>query len=831
MTKTLAGSIILTCLCMSSLAQTPEQLEAYKAAVQSQENVNRVQREAGMPEMAVPTFEEWLKAEEEKASSPAPAVSAEKQEDPEIKWAKKLETIQPQLCELKPVKDKSIPVSSAEAIKEKERLLKAAEKAAEKQAEIERTLDSIAARYGVGRTKKSAEGKTQVLAGEFNGHPIWIESHNQIAAAGISADELWPTYSAPWPSSSTGRDLTGTNVILGMWEAEGGVLTDHQEFSGRVLQMDNPTNLDNHASGVAGTMAAGGSTISLPGLATGELARGVAFNAYVDAYDIRLFQSEISAASAGSTNFPGLRASNFSWGIDPQSWYLAAPSKYFFNPSTGQYEYYSGSITYPVWNWDDFSEEPFCGLYFSNTNGTGCVQLDALTSTNAPRHLLVFSAGNSRFWGIGNQWDRYFYWSSSYGTYVVAHLGTSADIKDKALGDGDTYGFDTIGVPGTAKNVLTVGSVKDVWHTENNQLVWGYASNSTINVSDFSSCGPTDDGRIKPDVMAVGEADSTVRSYGIVTPISSATDSYTNNYSGTSFSAPAVTGGLGLCLERRNQLFPDLDPEIDDLLNSSLKALAIHTADDVLNTGPDYLTGWGLFNAVSAVEQVELDAQDGRGTHIKELELTVGETNSWTVYLDGSAFKVTIAWSDLPGEFTGYVDDDTPMLVNNLDLWIENEAGTQVFQPWVLDPDLAQERESVRNTPATTGYDDINNIEQVEISATTPGFYKIFITHAGGTSGGQPPSLQKVSILSSGDTPLAPEIAEFEQSPTNGTFLLSVKCDPGAHMQVESCTDLSSGSWQTNGTFTTVANTNSVLVTSSSDVRFWRVRRETGIGQ
>ncbi len=70
MKKTLAGSIILTCLCMSSLAQTPEQLAAYKAAVQSQEYVNRVQREAGMPEMAVPTFEEWLKAEEEKSTAP-----------------------------------------------------------------------------------------------------------------------------------------------------------------------------------------------------------------------------------------------------------------------------------------------------------------------------------------------------------------------------------------------------------------------------------------------------------------------------------------------------------------------------------------------------------------------------------------------------------------------------------------------------------------------------------------------------------------------------------------------------------------------------------------
>ena len=402
------------------------------------------------------------------------------------------------------------------------------------------------------------------------------------------------------------------------------------------------------------------------------------------------------------------------------------------------------------------------------------------------------------------------------------------DSKDWASGDGDTYSFDTVMAPGTAKNVLTVGSVTDVYHDEGGQLTWGYANNSTVNVSDFSACGPTDDGRIKPDVCAVGEADASIRSYGIVTPISTATDSYTNSYSGTSFSAPMVTGGIGLFQERRTQLFPDLEAETDDLLNSSLKAISIHTADDIHNVGPDYLTGWGLFNAVSAVELVELDAQHGRGTHIKELELSVGETNSWTVVLDGSPFKATIAWSDLPGVFTGYIDDATRMLVNNLDLWVENEAGTQIFEPWVLDPDLAQEREFVRNAPAATGYDDVNNVEQVVISAPVAGNYKIFVTHAGGTSGGQTPSDQTVSITTSGDTPAEMKIVEFEQSPTNETFLLSVKSDPGAHMKLVSCTDLTSGSWQTNGTFTTVGNTNSIFASSSSDIRFWRIRRETG---
>ncbi len=239
MKKTLAGSIILTCLCMSSLAQTAEQLAAYKAAVQSQENFNRVQREAGMPEMDVPSFEEWLKKDEDVKLTPITSTTT--QEDRKASWEEKLEKIRPQLCELKPIEDKTNPIQSVEAIKEKERLLIAAEKAFEKQVEIERKLNEIAARHNVKRTRKNAEGKTRVLAGEANGYPVWLESHNQIAAAGISADELWPTNSAPWPSSSTGRNLTGTNVVLGMWEVGGGVLTNHQEFSDRVIQMDIPT--------------------------------------------------------------------------------------------------------------------------------------------------------------------------------------------------------------------------------------------------------------------------------------------------------------------------------------------------------------------------------------------------------------------------------------------------------------------------------------------------------------------------------------------------------------------------------------------------------------
>jgi len=823
MKKSMLAWIACTSLCLSAQAQTAEELEKYNAMVASKQSFNEMQRGAGMPEMDVPTLEAWLLAEEEARLASASAIPAE---DAETRWEKRLEEILPQLCTLVPIGGKSTSPRAIKAGQEKEHLLRVAAEAYLKQPEIERELNEIAARHGVERREENADGEIRVLAGEFDGYPVWLQSYNQVAAAGISADELWPTNSAPWPSSSTGRNLTGTNVVLGMWEVGGGVNTNHQEFSGRVLQCDIPTSLDDHASGVAGTMAAHGNYVSLSGIPSGEIARGVAFDAYVDAYDVDGFGEETTDASAGTANQPGLRLSNHSWGLTPL-WDVKVVNNYWEN---GQWHPYGQ----PGVVWDapnSWVEDIRCGMYYPNmADGTGCGQIDGLMSTNAPRHLLVYAAGNNRFWGPGEPVS-YFYPYVGYPGYWILVRYPSANDKDWALGDGDTYGFDTVMEPGTAKNVLTVGSVKDVWHDEGGLVYLGYASNSTINVSDFSNCGPTDDGRIKPDVVAVGEADDAIRSYGIVTPKAASNSSYTTDYAGTSFSAPSVTAGIGLCQERRTQLFPDLAPEVDDLLNSSLKAISIHTADDVLNTGPDYLTGWGLFNAVSAVEQVELDAQDGRGTHIKELELSVGETNSWMVYLDGSSFKATIAWSDLPGLPTGYGDDPTPMLVNNLDLWVENEAGTQTFLPWVLDPDLQQERESVRNTPATTGYDNRNNVEQVAIASPAAGYYTIHVVHAGGVTGGQTPGTQQVSILTSGDAPLSPVIAQFDKTPTNGTFVLSVACDPGAYLMVESTTNLVAGGWQTNGTFTAAGNTNSVFVGSTTDTRFWRIRRETGSGQ
>lgn len=67
---------------------------------------------------------------------------------------------------------------------------------------------------------------------------------------------------------------------------------------------------------------------------------------------------------------------------------------------------------------------------------------------------------------------------------------------------------------------------------------------------------------------------------------------------------------------------------------------------------------------------------------------------------------------------------------------METEDGTQVFMPWVLNPDLTNKSAVARSAPATTGYDDRNNVEQVVIPAPTPGLYRIVVIHSGGLPGG-----------------------------------------------------------------------------------------------
>jgi len=157
---------------------------------------------------------------------------------------------------------------------------------------------------------------------------------------------------------------------------------------------------------------------------------------------------------------------------------------------------------------------------------------------NAPNYLIVKSAGNDRGEGPAPG-SFHYYWDG------IAWTGSNATRQI----DGGANGYDCIPHRGNAKNILTVGAVT-----------------SSGAMSSFSSWGPTDDGRVKPDVVAKGVS------------VYSTMELSNNDYdylSGTSMSGPMVSGSTGLLLQHQQNLHPG-----EDLLSSTVKGLIIHSADD-----------------------------------------------------------------------------------------------------------------------------------------------------------------------------------------------------------------------------------------------------------
>jgi hypothetical protein len=281
--------------------------------------------------------------------------------------------------------------------------------------------------------------------------------------------------------------------------------------------------------------------------------------------------------------------------------------------------------------------------------------------------------------------------------------------------------FETI-----AKNVVSVGSVEDAVSNGARDL------NKAL-ISSFSSYGPTDDGRIKPDLVANGHYLTSARS--------ASTTAYGESW-GTSVSVANASGTALQLLQWYEMLNPG-----STLRASSLKALLLHTADDLGATGPDYKFGWGLINAVAAAEHIQLQADYPESRRISEDTLTTAKKllRYWVNSDRASPIKATLCWTDPPGAATSVPDSRTSRLVNNLDLRIISPDGT-VHEPWVMPFTQHWTTESCAY-PATTGSNSTDNVEQVVISAPrTNGVYEVRVTYSGTLAD----SIQDFSLMISG---------------------------------------------------------------------------------
>ena len=173
--------------------------------------------------------------------------------------------------------------------------------------------------------------------------------------------------------------------------------------------------------------------------------------------------------------------------------------------------------------------------------------------------------------------------------------------------------------------------------------------------------------------------------------------------------------------EADDRLFPG-----QFMRGATLKALLIHTADDVGRPGPDYNFGWGLINARAAVEHIQAHFDSPGALKIVEdaLDLTMVERSYAFAWDANAPICVAMVWTDPPGQEIEGLDNATPTLVNDLDLRLIDPEGT-VYEPFVLDPSKPAE-------PAEVGDNTRDNVEQVRIGETAvSGTYEVHVTHKG----------------------------------------------------------------------------------------------------
>jgi len=285
----------------------------------------------------------------------------------------------------------------------------------------------------------------------------------------------------------------------------------------------------------------------------------------------------------------------------------------------------------------------------------------------------------------------------SYGTDIDNDYGMEAAAYDKQIFETDTLihvfsagnkGTSTPSV-GLYQGITARANLTGNFKQAKNLLVIGGINRENIS-ENLSSKGPAYDGRVKPELVALGE-------------------------DGTSGSAAITSGSIAL-LEQFYQL------KYKKAASAALiRATLINSADDLGTPQVDFVYGYGKLNVAQSLKTLD-ENRVSLYNVAKNQDLVV----PLAIPPNVAEVKLTITWNDPPATVNA-----AQSLINGLDLSLENPSGS-ITLPWVLStyPHL----DSLAK-PAVRKADQINTVQQVSLDNPDAGTYNIHINGSRITQG------------------------------------------------------------------------------------------------
>ena len=376
-----------------------------------------------------------------------------------------------------------------------------------------------------------------------------------------------------------------------------------------------------------------------------------------------------------------------------------------------------------------------------------------------------------------------FLWDNPDMALFAAAGNSGTDGEPGALGfcvNGDgVVNPDSLLSPGTAKNVITVGASESTrdegplqgtpWFLLNfcfivEPILSDIIANNANGMAAFSSRGPTDDGRFKPDIVAPGTNIVSNRSHapGATTLWGEHNADYL--YSGGTSMATPLVAGLGALVRQWLILRGEAQPSAA-LIKATLLATTIDIApgqygggvtQEIPDARPNSVAGWGRANGSFMAPipdyQVWFDDHKMGLTTTQSISYTHTLSKPLQVLTDTMPLQVMLVWTDPPASLSA-----SSQLVNDLDLQ-------------VIGPD-----ETVYWGNGGGTADRINNVEGVVIESPMLGSYQISVTAHNVPIDEQPFALVVAGPLGDGpELPTPPPVAAFSGTPTTGNAPLSV---------------------------------------------------------